>query len=77
MFLTILGHYALGLIKIVVGVSLFQIYCRFFLRKVCQLIIVSYVSESKKLPVPSRYFGLGACDIIMTSSESQKHVLMP
>ena len=49
----------------------------FFLRKVWLLNIVLYVSESRKLPVPSRAFGLGTCDIIMTSSEPQKLVLMP
>ena len=43
-----------------------------FLRKDWLLIIFPYVSESRKLPVLSRNFGLGACDIIMTLSESQK-----
>ena len=56
----------------ITGRSLFQIFRRFFLRKAWLLIIVPYVSDSKKLPVPSRNFGLGACDIIMTSSETQK-----
>ena len=56
--------------------SLFQILRRFNLRKVWLLIIVPYVSESKDLPVPSRNFGLGALDIIMTSSEPQKHVFL-
>ena len=57
--------------------SLFQIFRRFFLRMVWLLIIVSYVSESKKLILPSRNFGLGACDIIMMSMEPQKLVFLP
>ena len=56
---------------------LFQIFRHFFLKKVWLLNIVPYVSESRKLPVPGRTFGLGACDIIMTWSETQKLVLMP
>ena len=40
--------------------SLFQIFRRFFLRKVWLQIIVPYVSESKKLPVLRRNFVLGA-----------------
>ena len=48
--------------------SLFEIF------QVWLLINVPYVSESEKLPVPSRHFGLGACDIIMTSLESWKLV---
>ena len=43
-----------------------------FLRKDWVLIIFLYVSESRKMPVLSRNFGLGACDIIMMLSESQK-----
>ena len=46
---------------ILIDRSLFQIFRRFFLRKVWLLIIVTYVSESRKLPVPSHNFGLGAC----------------
>ena len=56
--------------------SLFQIFRYFFLRKVWLLIIVPYVSESKKLSVLSRTFGLGAFGIIMTSSEPQKLVFL-
>ena len=59
-------------IRRIIGSSLFQIFRRFFQRKVWLLIIVPYVSESTKMPVPSRYFGLGAWDIIIASSEPQK-----
>ena len=57
-----------------VAISIFR---RFFLRKVWLLNVVPYVSESRKLSVPSRTFGLEACDIIMTLWEPQKLVLMP
>ena len=40
------------------------------------MIIVLYVSKGRKLPLPSRNFDLGACDIIMTSSEPQKLVFL-
>ena len=61
--------------RIIINSSLFQIFRRFFLRKVWLLIIVPNVSESRKLPVPRCNFGLGVCDIIVTSSEPQKLVL--
>ena len=51
--------------------SLFQIFRRFFLRKVWLLNVVPYVSESRKLPVPIRTFGLRGLwhhyDVIRTS----------
>ena len=40
------------------------------------MIIVPYVSKGRKLPLPSLNFDLGACDIIMTSSEPQKLVFL-
>ena len=40
------------------------------------MIIVLYVSKGRKLPLPSRNFDIGACDIIMTSSEPQKLVFL-
>ena len=48
-----------------------------FFSKFWLLNIVPYVSGSRKLLVLSRTFGLGDCDIIMTSSEPQKLVFMP
>ena len=48
-----------------------------FFSKFWLLNIVPYVLGSRKLLVLSRTFGLGACDIIMTSSEPQKLVFMP
>ena len=45
----------------------------FFLKKVWLVINFSYVSEIRKLPVRSRSFGLGAFDVINTSSEPQKN----
>ena len=56
--------------------SVFQIFRRFFLRKVWLLNIVPYVSEGRKLSVPSRIFDRGAC-VIIISLEPQKLVLMP
>ena len=56
--------------------SLFQIFRRFFLRKVWLLIIVLYMSESRKLSVPRRNFDVEACGIIMTSSEPQRLVVL-
>ena len=56
--------------------SLFQIFQRFLLRKVCLLNIVPYMSESGKLPVTSRTFGLGGCEVIMMSLEPQKLVFL-
>ena len=38
-----------------------------FFWEVWLLNIVPYVSESRKLPAPSRTFGLGGCDVIITS----------
>ena len=48
--------------------ALFQIFRLFFLKNVWLLNIVPHVSESRKLSVPSRTFGLGIFGIIMTSS---------
>ena len=59
-----------------IGRSLFEIFRRFFLKKVWLLIIVPYVSVSRKLPVPSHNSALGACDIIVTSSEPQRLVFL-
>ena len=59
--------------RIIINSSLFQIFRRFFLRKVWLLIIVP---ENKKLPAPSRDFGLAACDITMTSLEPRKFVFL-
>ena len=55
---------------------LFQIFRRVFLSKVWLLNNVPYVSGSRKLPVLSRTFGLGAYDVIMMSSEPQKLVFL-
>ena len=48
----------------------------FFSEKGLTAELVPYVSEGRKLPVPSHTFCLGACDIMM-SLESQKLVLTP
>ena len=76
--------YSFGLVSCIILMKefvldklLFKNLRRFFLRKVWLLNIVPYASESRKLPVPSLTFGPGACNIIMTSSEPQKLVLMP
>ena len=53
----------------------FQVFRRFFLRKVW-LLIVPYLLNSKKLPVPSRAFGLAACYVIITSLGPQKLVFL-
>ena len=49
---------------VVVGRSLFPIFRRFY--------IVPYVSEIRKLHVPSRAVSLEACGFIMTSLEPRK-----
>ena len=56
--------------------SLYQIFPRFLLRKISLLNIVPYMSESRKLPVTSRTFGLGGCEVIMMSLEPQKLVFL-
>ena len=66
-------HFVLNIIDRQVAISNLLV---FFSEKGLTAELVPYVPEGRKLPVPSRTFCLGACDIMM-SLESQKLVLTP
>ena len=68
-------HFLLQWQIIYTDTSQFQVFRRFFLRKVW-LLIVPYLLNSKKLPVPSRTFGLAACHVIITTLGRQKLVFL-